>query len=73
MAGVPGHPAEKWREGGGLSRLRIFIHQSMQASRDGGNYFASASVWAMIDGPVIFTPQGGNSFTVKKLSGRSVQ
>ena len=36
-------------------------------------YCTSASVCAMMAGPVMFTPQGGNSFTVKKLSGRSVQ
>ena len=33
----------------------------------------SASVCAMIAGPEMFTPQGGNSLTVKKLSGRSDQ
>ena len=33
-------------------------------------YFTSFSVCAMMAGPETFTPQGGNSFTVKKLSGR---
>ena len=33
----------------------------------------SASDCAMMAGPEMFTPQGGNSFTVKKLSGRSDQ
>jgi len=36
-------------------------------------YCTFSSVWAMIAGPEMFTPQGGNSLTVKKLSGRSVQ
>ena len=36
-------------------------------------YFTSASDCDMIAGPETLTPQGGNSFTVKKLSGRSDQ
>ena len=35
--------------------------------------FTSASDCAMMAGPEMFTPQGGNSLTVKKLSGRSDQ
>ncbi len=38
-----------------------------------GRPHMSASVCAMMAGPETLTPQGGNSLTVKKLSGRSDQ
>src|SRR5688572_24769401 len=47
--------------------------QLLRRPRERSRYEMSDSSSAMIAGPVIFTPQGGNSFTVKKLSGRSDQ